>query len=73
MTKREVLNQVLEDLPDDRVAEVLDFATFLCWRNEDQDWRRFGLSQFARAYGENEPEYSFGDIQTESSQCGPSS
>jgi hypothetical protein len=68
MTTREALNQVLEDLPDSRLAEVLDFAAFLRWRDEDQDWRRFGLSQFARAYGENEPGYSLDDVQPESSE-----
>jgi hypothetical protein len=68
MTTREVLNQVLEDFPDDRLAEVLDFVAFLRWRDEDQGWRRFGLSQFARAYGENEPEYSLNDVRTELSE-----
>jgi hypothetical protein len=58
MTVREILDQVLEDLPDDRVAEVLDFAAFLRWQDERQDWRQFGLTQFAQAYGSDEPEYS---------------
>ncbi len=68
MTTREALNQILEDLPDDRVSEVLDFAAFLRSREEHQEWQSFGLSQFARAYGENEPEYSLSDILTESPQ-----
>ena len=68
MTIREILHQVLDERPDDRVAEVLDFAAFLRLQDERQDWRQFGLSQFAGAYGTDEPEYSAADIKTELSQ-----
>src|SRR5262249_7954576 len=65
MTVREALHQVLEDLPDERVAEVLDFAAFLRLQDDRNDWRRFGLSQLSAAYGSDEPEYSPADIKPE--------
>jgi hypothetical protein len=68
MTVREILDHILEELPDDRVAEVLDFAVFLRCQNERQDWQRFGLSQLAQAYGPDEPDYSLADIRPELSR-----
>jgi hypothetical protein len=68
MTVREVLNQVLDGLPEERVREVLDFAMFLKWRDEDQLWQQFGLEQLAKAYGPDEPEYTEADMKPERKQ-----
>ena len=65
MSVRECLNKVLEMLPEDRLSEVLDFAQFLGWQQERDEWRRFGQAQLARAYGPDEPEYSEDDLKTE--------
>ena len=58
MSVKDVLDKVLEELPEDRLREVLDFAVFVSWREEREAWRQFGQAQFARAYGTDEPEYS---------------
>jgi hypothetical protein len=58
MSVKDALDKVLEELPEDRLREVLDFAVFVSWREEREAWRQFGQAQFARAYGADEPEYS---------------
>ena len=57
MTTKERLDGVLRDLPEHRVQEVLDFASFLRNREDRHVWQEFGRRQLARAYGEDEPEY----------------
>jgi hypothetical protein len=54
---KEALELVLKDMPEDRVQQVLDFARFLAFRNEEAEWRGFGLHQLAKAYGPDEPDY----------------
>jgi hypothetical protein len=66
MTIREALKKVLATLPDERLHEVLDFAEFLSCRDERKAWQQFGQSQLARAYGQDEPEYSEADLRSES-------
>jgi hypothetical protein len=65
MTAREMLEQVLVELPEDRVGEVLDFARFVSAREEYDSWRESGRAHLARAYGENEPDYSEADLKPE--------
>jgi hypothetical protein len=65
MTVKETLTKVLETMPDERLREVLDFAEFLNFRQERDDWRHFGQAQLARAYGPDEPEYSPADLKPE--------
>jgi hypothetical protein len=65
MTAREMLDEVLVELPEDRVAEVLDFARFVSAREEREAWQRSGRAQLAQAYGDNEPEYSEADLKPE--------
>jgi Protein of unknown function (DUF2281) len=64
VSTREELDRVLQNLPEERVREVLDFAEFLKSKVA-QGWRHFGQSQFARAYGPDEPEYSLADLKPE--------
>jgi hypothetical protein len=65
MSVRETLEKVLAGLPEARQREVLDFAAFLSWQQERDEWRQFGKAQFARAYGPNEPEYTSADLKPE--------
>ena len=64
MSTRDALNRVLQAMPEGRVREVLDFAESLKGQGE-ADWKRFGQSQLARAYGDDEPEYSLADLKPE--------
>lgn len=65
MTAKEALDQVVDTLSEERVREVLDFARFLRWQEEREQWRQFGQAQLARAYGPDEPEYTEADIKPE--------
>jgi hypothetical protein len=70
MTLRDQVNELLDKLPDLRVAEVLDFVRYLYWleqrgKEELESWQRFGLQQFAKCYGPEEPEYTLDDLKPE--------
>ena len=65
MSARETLEKLLESMPEDRLREIVDFATFLSWQEERDGWRQFGQAQLARAYGPNEPEYTRADLKQE--------
>jgi hypothetical protein len=65
MTTRQALNQVLQDLPESSLGEVLHFVQFLQTRDESEEWSQFGQTQLAKAYGEDEPEYTEADIKPE--------
>ncbi len=67
MTVRDQVLKVLEQLPDDRVRQVLDFARFL--QREDagtrDEWMQSALAQFEAGYGPDEPEYTLADVRTD--------
>ena len=63
MDTRKMIQELLERLPDDRVRQVLDFTRFIALANEADEWSAFGRSQFSRAYGDDEPEYTEADIK----------
>jgi hypothetical protein len=63
MDSREQLNAVLDQLPADRIGQVLDFARFLVVHGERAEWQRFGRSQLPRAYGDDEPDYTDADLK----------
>ena len=65
MTNRELWEGVLQNLPENRLQEVLDFARFLSLQEDREAWQEFGRRQLARAFGEDEPEYSLDDIKPE--------
>ena len=65
MNVKESLDRFLNTLPEARLREMLDYAEFLSWREEREEWQRFGRTQFARAYGTNEPEYTSADLRPE--------
>ena len=65
VTKKQVLDKVLQEFPESRWGEVLDFARFLSVQNEQGAWSRFGRSQLARACGDDEPEYTEADLKPE--------
>jgi len=43
----------------------LEFARFLSLREDREAWQEFGRRQLARAYGNEEPEYTLDDIKPE--------
>lgn len=65
MTTKQALDRVIQELPEDRLSEVLEFAHFVRTREECHEWSHFGKLQLARAYGNDEPEYTEADIKPE--------
>lgn len=65
MTTKEALEEILLVLPEHRLSELVDFARFLSWQDERAAWQQFGRTQFARAYGPDEPDYSLNDVLPE--------
>ncbi|MDA1053396.1 MAG: hypothetical protein O3C40_23355 [Planctomycetota bacterium] len=63
MNAREAISQIACDLPDDRVEQLLDYARYLSSRDERFGWQVFGKLQLAKAYGDDEPEYTAADLQ----------
>ena len=62
MTIHERLNEIIEDLSEERLRALLEFAEFLDAREEREAWTNLGLEQLALAYGDDEPEYTLADI-----------
>ena len=65
MTSKDLLEGILENLPENRVQEVLDFARFLSIQQDRDGWQEFGRRQLAHAYGDDEPDYGLDDIKPE--------
>ena len=68
MTARDALVEILGELPEERVAQLLDYAKFLTWQEEEPAWRQFGRRQFEKAYGDDEPEYTEADLKKDRRQ-----
>jgi hypothetical protein len=68
VTTRDALVQVLQELPENRLGEVLDFARFLTLQEEREGWSQFGRSSLAKAYGADEPDYTEADLKPELDQ-----
>ena len=66
MTPRQMIEQILSELPEDRVREVLDFARFLSEQEERDAWATLGRTQLAKSYGDDEPEYTEADLKPDS-------
>ena len=47
MTSRELLEGILQNLPENRLEEVLDFAKFLSVQEDRAAWQEFGRRQLA--------------------------
>jgi len=62
MTARQALEELLQELPESRLSELLDYARFLSWQEERQAWREFGQTRLAGAYGPDEPDYTLDDL-----------
>ena len=67
---KEKLLQVVDALPEMRLCELLDFARYLRWleqqaKEEREAWLGFGSAHVDQAYGPDEPEYTEADLKPE--------
>ncbi|HXE53237.1 MAG TPA: hypothetical protein VN541_09495 [Tepidisphaeraceae bacterium] len=63
MTARQILDDAMRELDEGQIEKLAEYASFLRWRREAADWRRFGREQLSRAYGDDEPLYTTADIK----------
>jgi hypothetical protein len=57
------LESLIEDLSEESLRKLVDFARSLAIEDEQAAWDRFGQASLARAYGPDEPEYNLSDLQ----------
>ena len=65
MTTKQALTELLEDMSEEELREVLDFARFMSSRAEREAWGALAFAQLERAYGPDEPEYTEADLRPE--------
>jgi hypothetical protein len=59
---RDAIADIAKALPDERIGQLLDYARFLSLQDECTEWQSFGQMQLAKAYGDEEPEYTEVDL-----------
>jgi len=63
-TTKEAILEVLDQLREDQLKMVMDYAMSLASGDERDLWRRFGQFQLARAYGDDDPNYTEADLKS---------
>ena len=64
MNARDAIADIAKTLPDERIGQLLDYARFLSLQDECAEWQSFGQMQLAKAYSDDEPEYTEEDLLT---------
>jgi hypothetical protein len=63
MTTLTRLEPILDGLSEDRIRQLIDFARFLAMEQDRQELSKFGKAQLARAYDDDEPDYTEADLR----------
>ena len=63
MSLEDKIIKEIQDLPESKKAEVLDFVEYLKTRTEDKDWSIFFLSSAMRDMEDESSSYSLGDLK----------
>ena len=63
MSLEDKIIKEIQDLPESKKAEVLDFVGYLKTKAEDRDWSMFSLSSAMRDMEDEDSPYSLGDLQ----------
>ena len=63
MSLEDKIMKEIQDLPESRKVEVLDFVEYLKTRAEDRDWSALSLSSAMRDMEDEDSPYSLGDLQ----------
>ncbi len=66
MTVRQKVDELLSGMSEEQQRIVLELARFLSAQSQQDEWRRAARDQFAKAYGDEEPEYTDADVKAES-------
>jgi len=60
---KEVAKRVLDELPEDEAAEVLDLIGYLRWRREEMDQSWFWTEEWQACYREAKADLAEGRVQ----------
>lgn len=60
---KEIAKQVLDELPEDEAAEVLDFIGYLRWRQEEKDQSWFWTEEWQTRYREAKADLAEGRLR----------
>ncbi len=63
MSLEDKIIKEIQDLPESKKAEVLDFVEYLKTKAGDRDWSIFSLSSALRGMEDDDSPYSLGDLQ----------
>jgi hypothetical protein len=63
MSLEDKIIKEIQNLPESKKAEVLDFVGYLKARAEDKDWSVFSLSSAMRDMEDENSPYSLGHLQ----------
>ncbi len=65
MTIRQRLEEVLNEMSEEHLKQLLEYAEFLTTTDEYEAWHEFGRQQLARLYEGEESDYTLADIKRE--------
>ncbi len=60
---RDHLRELIAELPEERLAAMLQLVRMVCDDQEFLDWQGVALASLEAAYGDDEPEYTLADIR----------
>ena len=63
MSLEDKIIKEIQDLPESKKAEVLDFVEYLKTKAEDKDWSIFSLSSAMRGMEDEDSPYSLDDLK----------
>jgi hypothetical protein len=63
MSLEEKIIRHIQELPESKKAEVLDYVEYLRSKSEETDWTAFSLSSAMRGMGNEVSPYSLEDIK----------
>lgn len=63
MSLEDKIMKEIQDLPESKKVEVLDFVEYLKTRTDDRDWSALSLSSAMRDMEDEDSPYSLGDLQ----------
>ncbi len=63
MSLEEKIIRHIQELPEDRKAELLDFVEYLRGKTEEKDWSDFSLSSAMQCMEDESSPYSLEDLR----------
>ncbi len=62
MTTKEMVAELIDQLPEELLREVQHYAEYLQTRSQNAEWSRLSLAHLAARYDADEAEYTSDDL-----------